>query len=127
MAVKVKQRGGKWWLFIDYKGKRKAKCVGRSEDAAYDAARKIEAKLTLKQFKIEEEEQEKPPLFGKYAKEWLQTCKASGHKASTLEAYEWLIEQHLVPDWEKTALNEIARAAVRRFLVQKTESGLGRA
>src|SRR5262249_29928174 len=28
MAVKVRQRNGKWWVFIDHKGKRKAKGVG---------------------------------------------------------------------------------------------------
>lgn len=28
MAVKVRQHKGKWWVFIDHKGKRKAKCVG---------------------------------------------------------------------------------------------------
>ena len=33
MAVKVKFHRGAWWLFIDYKGKRKAKRVG-SEKAA---------------------------------------------------------------------------------------------
>src|SRR5215510_10395115 len=46
MAVKVKQYKGKWWVFIDHKGKRKAKCVG-SKQAAETAAKKIEAQLIL--------------------------------------------------------------------------------
>src|SRR5262245_32698885 len=46
MAVKVKQHKGKWWVFIDHKGKRKAKCVG-SKQAAETAAKKIEARLLL--------------------------------------------------------------------------------
>jgi hypothetical protein len=29
MAVKVKQHKGKWWVFIDYRGKRKAKIADR--------------------------------------------------------------------------------------------------
>src|SRR5437667_11894680 len=108
MAVKVKERGGKWWVFIDYKGKRKAKCVG-SEKAANDAAVKIQAKLLLGQFNIEDEEdkrerewQERERIaqeqeriqrererfrFSAYSKEWLETyvkahCKARTHTGS---------------------------------------------
>jgi hypothetical protein len=38
MAVKVRQHKGKWWVFIDHKGNRKAKCVG-SKQAAETAKR----------------------------------------------------------------------------------------
>ena len=38
MAVKVRQRKGAWWLFIDYHGKRKAKCVGDKRAAKQVAA-----------------------------------------------------------------------------------------
>ncbi len=34
MAVKVKQHKGKWWVFIDHKGKRKAKSVGSKQAEA---------------------------------------------------------------------------------------------
>jgi len=34
MAVKVKQHKGKWWVFIDHKGKRKAECIGTSKRAS---------------------------------------------------------------------------------------------
>lgn len=47
MAVKVKQRKGKWWVFIDYKGKRKAKCVGTSKRAAEEVAGKIQTRIAL--------------------------------------------------------------------------------
>jgi hypothetical protein len=47
MAVKVKQHKGKWWIFIDHQGKRKAKCIGMSKRAADEVAGKIEAKLKL--------------------------------------------------------------------------------
>jgi hypothetical protein len=47
MAVKVKQHKGKWWIFIDHKGKRKTKCIGTSKRAAEEVAGKIEAKLKL--------------------------------------------------------------------------------
>jgi len=49
MAVKIRERNKKWWVFIDHHGKRKAKCVG-SKRAAQQVAEKIQAKLTLGQF-----------------------------------------------------------------------------
>ena len=50
MAVKVRQRKGAWWLFIDHNGQRKAKRVGvgdAGKRAAHEAARIIEARLAL--------------------------------------------------------------------------------
>ena len=46
MAVKVRQRNGRWGLFIDDKGKKMARCVG-TKAAAEEARIKIEAKLVL--------------------------------------------------------------------------------
>ena len=50
MGVKVRERpegSGVYWVFIDHKGHRKAKRIGRDEGEAQKAAKKIEAKLTL--------------------------------------------------------------------------------
>jgi hypothetical protein len=33
MVVKVKERNGKWWLFVDWHGQRKAKLIGTKEAA----------------------------------------------------------------------------------------------
>src|SRR5437867_12961637 len=109
MAVKVKFHRGAYWLFIDYKGKRQAKRVGTSEKDANDAAAKIQAKLLLGQFNIEDEEdkrerewQERERIaqeqeriqrererfrFSAYSKEWLETyvkahCKERTHTFS---------------------------------------------
>ena len=48
MGVKVRERDGAWWLFIDHNGKRKAKRVGEGKQgkkAAELAATKIAARL----------------------------------------------------------------------------------
>jgi integrase len=50
MGVKVRERNGAWWLFIDHKGKRKAKRVwvgAGDRKAANAAAEKIQARLAL--------------------------------------------------------------------------------
>jgi hypothetical protein len=53
-------------VFIDHKGKRKAKCVG-SKQAAETAAKKIEAKLTLGDFSLLEENKPQSPTLAEYA------------------------------------------------------------
>ena len=52
MAVKVKRHKGKWWIFIDYKGNRKAKCIGDSKRAAQQVVEKIQAKISLGQLRL---------------------------------------------------------------------------
>jgi hypothetical protein len=44
-------------VFIDHKGKRKAKCIGTSKRAAETAAKKIQTKIALGQFEIKDERQ----------------------------------------------------------------------
>jgi len=47
MGVKLKKYKGKWYLFIDYDGKRKAKCLGTDRKLAESIKRQVEAKLVL--------------------------------------------------------------------------------
>jgi hypothetical protein len=49
MSVKVRKKGGKWYVFVHYQGKRKAKCVG-TRAAAEQVKRALEAKLALGDF-----------------------------------------------------------------------------
>lgn len=42
MGVKVRQKDGKWYVFIHHQGKRKAKCVGDSKRAAPEVKRKLD-------------------------------------------------------------------------------------
>lgn len=46
MGVKVRRKNGKWYVVIDYHGRRKSKCVGTRE-AAEKVKREIEARLAL--------------------------------------------------------------------------------
>ncbi len=47
MGVKIRKRGGKWYVFVNYRGRRKAKCVGTSRELAEQVRRQLEAKLAL--------------------------------------------------------------------------------
>jgi hypothetical protein len=47
MGVKIRKRGGKWYVFGIYHGRRKARCVGTSRQLAEQVKRQLEAELAL--------------------------------------------------------------------------------
>jgi hypothetical protein len=70
VAVREKVKGsGVYWIFVNHNGKRTSKKVG-DEDTAKEVAGKIQAKITLGDFNIENQ-QESCPTFKEYAKKWL--------------------------------------------------------
>ena len=46
MGVTIRKRAGKWYVFVNYHARRKAKCVGSRESAEH-VRRLLEAKLAL--------------------------------------------------------------------------------
>jgi len=124
MAVKVRQRDGKWWVYIDHKGKHKAKCIG-SKRAAEIVAEKIEARLALGQADVMEEET-KPLLFAEYAQRWLKTHAAIHCKPATVEEYETICRLHLFPPFGAQRLSAIPREALKTLIAEKIERGFSR-
>src|SRR5262245_57666376 len=112
MGVKVRQKDGKWYVFINHQGRRKAKCVGDSKRAAEEVKRKLEAKLTLGEFAIDEEKPAVPPL-GQYAEQWLGTYAMQNCKESTYTRYAGVVRNHLLPVFGATPLTEITREAIK--------------
>jgi hypothetical protein len=96
MGVKVRQKAGKWYVFINHHGQRKAKCVGDSKKAAEEVKRKLEAKLTLGEFTMEDKKPSAPTL-GQYAEQWLETYAQVNCKESTYVRYEGVLRNHIIP------------------------------
>jgi integrase len=123
MAVKVKQHKGKWWVFIDHKGKRKAKCVG-TKRAAEGVAGKIEAKLKLGDFSLLEEEKPQVPMFAEYGERWLDTYVKVHLKPGTWQKYANDFRLHLKPAFGQKRLDTITRQDIRDLIAAKREAGL---
>ena len=85
MGVKIKKRGGKWYVFVNYHGRRKAKCVGSSREVAEQVRRQLEAKLALGDLGVLSDSPEEP-TFATYAEKWLKT-DALRCKPSTVDFY----------------------------------------
>jgi integrase len=124
MAVKVKQHKGKWWVFIDHKGKRKAKCIGKSEKAAKEVAGKIEAKLKLGDFSLLEEKPARP--FDVYFRNWLDTCVKVHCKERTYDIYESVFRRYLLPAFGQKDINDITREEVKKLAYDMLARGLRR-
>ena len=110
MSVKIRKKGGKWYVFVHYGGRRKAKCVG-TRAAAEEVKRVLEAKLALGDSSFLNAE--KPETFAKYVEAWRK--QYVDLKPSTVDRYHGLLNLHIVPFFGTKALDAITRDEVKQF------------
>jgi hypothetical protein len=103
MGVKIKKRGGKWYVFVNYHGRRKAKCVGSSREVAEKVRRQLEARLALGDLGIFAENESQALTFDAYADRWLKDYARMECKTSTADGYEGVLRQYLRPRFGKPA------------------------
>lgn len=134
MGVKVKERiKGEWWIFINHKGKRKAKKIGNKR-TAMEASRKIEARLTLGEWDIEKESVKTPTLKeyidgwsdsnGEHQTGWYEKVAVLSLKHSTYRSYRLIIDQTLIPAFGSKSINEITSRMISDLISQKVKDGI---
>ena len=121
MGVKLRKRAGKWYVFVDYRGKRKAKCIG-TRRAAEEVRRQLEARLALGDVGFLADSGKPVPTFKNYAEGWLDTYAEVECKASTKRSYEQLLRVHVTPHFGEKKITEIKREDVKRFLSELSQS-----
>lgn len=124
MAVKVKHHKGAWWVFIDHKGKRKAKRIGNSKKAAEQVAEKIQAKIALGQFEIKDEQQRRP--FDVYFRNWLETYVKAHCKERTYDLYAAAFRLYLLPAFGQKDITAITREEVKKLAYGMLAQGKSR-
>jgi integrase len=122
MSVKVKQHKGKWWIFIDHKGRRKAKSVGTDKRAANAVAAKIAAKLALGEFNLTREEKTRRP-FDAYYSAWLDSYARTHCRPSTCDQYDSVYRVHLLPHFGQRDIGEITREDVKALIARLVAKG----
>ena len=121
MGVRVKEKvkgSGEWWIFINHRGKRKAKKIG-NEKTALEVARKIEARLTLGEMGLLDKEKEKSPALKEYADRWISITVPATCKPSTTISYEEILRVHVLPVFGSLPVSEINRLFIKEFLMKK--------
>ena len=117
MGIKLKRRGGKWYVFVNYNGRRKAKCVG-TRQAAEEVRRKLEARFALGDLGFLNENGTKICTFEEYAKDWQKRYAEIHCKPSTARSYEQLLRVHVIPRFGKQKLTTIRRDEIKKFLAE---------
>ena len=115
MGVTIRKKGDKWYVFVNYQGKRKAKCVG-TRAAAEQVRRTLEAKLALGDFGFVAVNEDEVPTFKDYAQHWLETHPKTDCKPSTYRSYEQLLTVHVYPWFGTKKLDGIKRENIKGFL-----------
>ena len=121
MGVKIKKRGGKWYVYVNYHGKRKNRCVGTRE-AAEKVRREIEARLALGDQSFLQDGGKPVPLFKDFAQGWLETHAEVECKPSTKRSYEQLLRLHVTPRFGSKKLTDIHRDEIKQFLSALTQA-----
>jgi len=123
MGVKVRQKtkgkGNPWWVFITHNGKRTSRKVG-DKKAAEKVASTIRAKLQLGEFGFEE--QKPVPTFKECSEMWI--ALPHDWKESTRESYQFNLDLHILPVFEKHRINQITRKDLKAFFDKKYSEGL---
>jgi integrase len=129
MGVKVRERpkgSGIHWVFIDHQGQRKAKKIGKDKKLANDIAKKIQARFTLGDFDLLENDENAQPTFEEYANYWLEDYIKPLRRLSTYERYRDILKRHVFPVFGQIKIDEIKRVEIRNLFLKKSKAGLSR-
>jgi hypothetical protein len=112
MAVKIRERNGAWWIFINHNRKRKAVKVG-TKAAAEKLQAQLELRLKAGELGILEKKPESKPeaTFAEYQKTWLERLAAK-RKDSTVAYYKDYQERYIIPRFGSLRLSEITAARI---------------
>jgi integrase len=121
LGVKIRKIRGKWYLVIDYRGRRKKKAISASRAVAEDVRRKVEARLAAGDVGIFGDNEGTAPIFREYAERWLRE-RAQSVKSSTYRSYEQLLRLHVTPRFGSRRLAEISREDVKKFVSSLSEN-----
>jgi integrase len=125
MGVKIREKpagSGIWWVFVNHQGIRKAKKIGKNLDLAKEVAKKLDAKLTLGDFDLDDKREQ--ILFRDYAQPWLEGYVKTTCKYTTYLVYKKHIDNHISRVFGSRPLDTITRADVKAFLLSKISKGV---
>ncbi len=130
MGVKVRERpknSGIWWVYIDHEGKRKAKKIGKTKSLANEIAKKIEARLILKDTGIfDESSRVSTPTLNEIANQWLEIQVKPSKRITTYNRYKGLLCMYVAPQIGSIKITELKRMYVLKVLRHMLKKNLSR-
>jgi len=126
MSVTVREKvkgSGVWWLFVNLRGKRKAKKIGKDKKLAVDIASKIKAKIVLGEYNINESKIN-TPTFREYADKWLYGYIKEIRRDSTFQRYEGILKTYVEPAFGNIPTDELKRGQIKEFIIALNKKGM---
>jgi integrase len=136
MGVKVKEKdkgSGIWYIFIDHKGTRKARKIGRDKRKANQVAKDVEQRLAAGDLGLLDSQTEKVPTLKEYVygwtdndgkhQGWIDTVAKLSIKASTSRGYKLSLKNHIIPVFGSKRLNEINSREISGFIYKMFNDG----
>lgn len=118
VTIREKEKGsGVWWVFVNHNNRRRSKKVGDKKQAR-EIAKKLEAKLTLKDLRLDRDEK-KAPLFKEYAQTFSEVVAPAVLKPSTVKNYESILKKHILPVFGNMPVDEIRKLEIKKFLMKQ--------
>jgi hypothetical protein len=98
MGVKIHERKpGVWWVFVNYKGNRAAKCAG-SYETALKAKDFFEEQIACKLYQPpKREEKKRVPILRDYFSKFQDSYLKTAVRESTAERYGQCFKHHTLP------------------------------
>jgi len=127
MGVRVREKiagSGIYWVFVAHQGRRTSRKVG-DRKAAREAARKIEARLTLGKGAFGQKAKLPAPRLKDYFKRFEANYKSTLKPSSWL-SYEGSLRIHILPELGKYRLDEITKPMMKQLVVKMVEEGLAK-
>jgi len=131
MGVKLRERPGKgWYVLIDWKGQRKARCFGKNKKRAQQFADKMDARLkwadqTGENLGLNAPEK-KMPTIREYLTDWQETHAKVHCKPSTYRGYTRAINSVLMPRFGDFLLSDLNREHIRHLVADLIKKGKAR-
>jgi len=127
MGVRVREKvegSGIYWVFIAHQGRRTSRKVG-DRKAAREAARKIQARLTLGKGAFGEKAKPPAPRLKDYWKRFEASYRTT-LKPNTWISYESNMRLHILPEFGNHRLDGISKPMMKVLVAQLVEKGLSR-
>jgi integrase len=103
MGVRVKEKDGSWWVFLD-------------------VAKRLRAALASGTFNLKSE----GPTLQEQAEKWLAMYARVHCEPSTVQNYELALRKHVLPVLGHRRLREITREDLQNLVAEKVKAGLSR-
>ena len=119
MGVKVRERKpGEWWVFVNFKGKRKAKKVG-SREAAEATATIIEEKIGTEGFELRSKAE--TVTLRQFAETWMSGHVEKNLKPASARSYRGNLDNAILPEFGSYPIDQIPRDEVKAFAFRLLE------